>query len=1376
MYNKFMIRLKFPDLKKTGLLMFLIMTISSHFAFSQKSTKADKITLGKVTDVLNSFDTGSNAGARKDKSKTVKYKFSDGKDIELLYRRTEGKPGDQTLVGSVSGDSTSFFYIIEKAGKLEGAIVFLKEKKAFQYKTANDGTVSLVETEIDKVMCVEGAQNIVANQIPGYFFVPVTNLPESFRYQSLAGAAHTIFLDFDGHSMATTLWSSSPVTFRPSNFTDEQIRQVFERVSEDFSPFKVNVTTDSTVFLNTAPGKRIRTLFTQSMMTNPTAGGVAFTGSFTWTTNEHPAFVYVNAIGNDADNAGEVASHEIGHALGLDHHTKYGTYYWGHDNWAPIMGASYGKQYSQWSHGEYEEADSHYQDDIAIIAGPENGFGLKADDYGDTKSTAHSVSFTNGRFERKGIISHKTDLDVFMVTVPGTTPVTFNFAVDVKQEESNLKFTVDILRANNTIAGSYTSVNATGISQTLTNFAPGTYYFIIDGVGQNDPRTNGFSDYGSIGAYTFSGTIISAGAGCTAPAWVSTNAYNGGVDVSYSGNTYRSKWWTQGDRPDLNLGDGKPWSLVGPCGNNQAPTVSLTKPANNFVLNESSIQLTATAADPDGSVAYVEFYNGSTLLGRVNSAPYVFFWSDVPKGTLSVRARAYDNGGANTYSSVLTIISNAAPVVSITSPTELSKVMQGSNVNITVNASDAGGQVTKVEYFWDNGIKFAESTTPPFTVSARVPAITNTVEYLLALTAIATDNQGGKGRHSIDLKVKPTVANVAPVAIVESPADGMAVLVNTEFTIVANGYDRDGFITKVEVFFNNNKLGESNRVPYQLMAPAPVAGYHNIRVVVTDEEGAVGSATSRIFAGTPPSISIISPAPNTQFPDGSRITVQTNPTDSDGTIAKVEFYMLGEKVGEVTNAPWTFTTQPVYMAQTDNGNFSIVAVAHDNSGMAAGTGVPLRLTTSTNKAPIVSITSPANNSILQAGYPVTITANASDPDGTIAKVEFFDGNNKIGEDAVAPYQLSFTPAAGSRTLTAVATDDKGLTATSAGIFVKVNAAPVASFISPVANALYAQGGTMTIQVNATDADGSVAKVEFFLGGFSNKVGERTTAPYTVTINNVPLPTSGQNILPVIVKLTDNDNGISSYDTYVRSVPNSAPTVSITAPSNGASVSPNFVVRANASDAEVNTPIKKVEFYNGNTLVFTDTQSPYEYSVTNAAVASYTYRAIAYDALDGASTTASVTFTVTGSSCSDPVWNAVTAYTGGMIVSHNGSRYRANWWNQGVNPATNSGPYQEWTLLGSCAARMGDIAYEGDEFSLFPNPAKEDVNITFTLPEDGKVFISVINSMGNVIQQYEKNLEAGYQQLNLNLQGLSSGVYILHIHRENLNKQLKFFKE
>lgn len=92
--------------------------------------------------------------------------------------------------------------------------------------------------------------------------------------------------------------------------------------------------------------------------------------------------------------------------------------------------------------------------------------------------------------------------------------------------------------------------------------------------------------------------------------------------------------------------------------------------------------------------------------------------------------------------------------------------------------------------------------------------------------------------------------------------------------------------------------------------------------------------------------------------------------------------------------------------------------------------------------PTVAITSPAGGSTFAVGSTINFAASAADTDGTIAKVEFFEGANKLGEDASAPYELAWTGfAAGTYGITARATDNSGNTTSSAPIAVTANAGP-----------------------------------------------------------------------------------------------------------------------------------------------------------------------------------------------------------------------------------------------------------------------------------------------------------------------------------------------
>jgi pimeloyl-ACP methyl ester carboxylesterase len=109
------------------------------------------------------------------------------------------------------------------------------------------------------------------------------------------------------------------------------------------------------------------------------------------------------------------------------------------------------------------------------------------------------------------------------------------------------------------------------------------------------------------------------------------------------------------------------WALFDSAANwaggltNNAPTISITSPANNanFAAG-SNISITADAADSDGVIRKVDFYAGSTLLGTSTNSPYSFTWNNTPSGNYALTTVATDDSGTATVSSVVAITINAA--------------------------------------------------------------------------------------------------------------------------------------------------------------------------------------------------------------------------------------------------------------------------------------------------------------------------------------------------------------------------------------------------------------------------------------------------------------------------------------------------------------------------------------------------------------------------------------------------------------------------------------------------------------------------------------------------------------------------------------------
>jgi glucose/arabinose dehydrogenase len=153
-----------------------------------------------------------------------------------------------------------------------------------------------------------------------------------------------------------------------------------------------------------------------------------------------------------------------------------------------------------------------------------------------------------------------------------------------------------------------------------------------------------------------------------------------------------------------------------------------------------------------------------------------------------------------------------------------------------------------------------------------------------------------------------------------------------------------------------------------------------------------------------------------------------------------------------------------------------------------------------NQPPNVTITSPANGASFTAPANVAITASASDPDGSVTNVQFFDGAVFLGATNNTPYTVTATFGAGNHALSAVATDDGGLSSTSSVVNITVsvpNAPPSVTITNPPSNSSLSGSANFSIGASAGDSDGTVTNVQFFDG--ATLLGNDTTSPYSLSV-------------------------------------------------------------------------------------------------------------------------------------------------------------------------------------------------------------------------------------------------------------------------------------
>ncbi len=339
------------------------------------------------------------------------------------------------------------------------------------------------------------------------FSVPILN--------SFPSATATIFLDFDGHLVQSAVWNGgNPLNCAPSGLTEQQITDAFYRVAEDFRPFNVNITTDSTKFLAAPLNRRVRIIVTSTSAWMPGVGGIAYMGSFTWG-DDTPAFVFSDKLGPyNTKMVAECISHETGHTVGLAHQSKYGNdcntptepynlgYGTGETGWSPIMGNSYYRNMTNWNNGPTPYGCTELENNLTTIT-TQNGFGYRADDFSETLNSG-TYALTGNNFSVNGIITTNTDKDAFKFTLAQNLNFHLTaspYSIGANSAGANLDVKIELYKSSpTTLIATYDPLTTMSVTiDTILN--AGTYYIKVSGAGNSN-----VSAYGSLGSYTISGT------------------------------------------------------------------------------------------------------------------------------------------------------------------------------------------------------------------------------------------------------------------------------------------------------------------------------------------------------------------------------------------------------------------------------------------------------------------------------------------------------------------------------------------------------------------------------------------------------------------------------------------------------------------------------------------------------------------------------------------------------------------------------------------------------------------------------------------------------------------------------------------------------
>lgn len=261
------------------------------------------------------------------------------------------------------------------------------------------------------------AVDVLEQRIVPALVVPVLN--------SLPNAPVNIYLDFDGHTESSN-WNGGNSFTTPAytvdsdalNYSTEELRRIEEiwyRVSEDFAPFTVNVTTVEPASINDYEALRV-VIGGDGAWSNTGAYGLAFLNSFT-TGSSNSVFVF-SAIDTWPKNVAVAASHECGHAFGLYHQSSDAStndYRPGDNRLGPIMGTPYAGLRDVWDIGPSFGVGG-IQDDMAVMTRPSNQtFNYRKDDFASTTAASVSIPAVNGVVAVDGVLETNNDSDYFLI-------------------------------------------------------------------------------------------------------------------------------------------------------------------------------------------------------------------------------------------------------------------------------------------------------------------------------------------------------------------------------------------------------------------------------------------------------------------------------------------------------------------------------------------------------------------------------------------------------------------------------------------------------------------------------------------------------------------------------------------------------------------------------------------------------------------------------------------------------------------------------------------------------------------------------------------------------------------------------------------------
>jgi 5'-nucleotidase / UDP-sugar diphosphatase len=281
---------------------------------------------------------------------------------------------------------------------------------------------------------------------------------------------------------------------------------------------------------------------------------------------------------------------------------------------------------------------------------------------------------------------------------------------------------------------------------------------------------------------------------------------------------------------------------------------------------------------------------------------------------------------------------------------------------------------------------------------------------------------------------------------------------------------------KAPLVFHNGQVVGTNDVPVDIM----ILAYRVTLPGYGSTNGAINS---------PPLAQLSIPSPSRRWAAAAPLPLLAQAYDDDGRIVRAEFFEGTNSLGAVMGFPWTITVTNAAV-----GTRTYRCVVTDNAGATGETSIEIEVVTG-NAAPDVALTAPVEGSRFTAPAAVRMTAAVADSDGVVTNVGFLANGVRVGTATAAPFSFTLSNApVGSHVLTAIATDNLGLSTTSAPVQISV---------------LRTRSEPLSVQIlHASDFEGGIPALEDAVGFSSVLNALRAEFP-----TNTLVLSSGDNYIP-----------------------------------------------------------------------------------------------------------------------------------------------------------------------------------------------------------------------------------------------------------------------